>query len=135
MAEAARTTLAATNALHPTASRGQRQLAHGLAALIGILSFVAGIASIATGQQPVLSVTLLVTGALMGLLVWKSLHYSRPAWSFLIAIASVLGTVMLFGAPKVASLVGIQLFMAFVFPALQVACVVALAGLRHDYRD
>jgi hypothetical protein len=125
MAEAAST---------PTASRGQRQLAHGLTVVIGLLSLVAGIASIATGQQPVLSVTLLVVGVLIGVLVWRSLKYSRAAWSFLIAIVSVLGTVMLFGAPKVGSLLGINLFTAFVFPALQAGTVVALSALRHDYR-
>jgi hypothetical protein len=125
---------AASTASPLTASRAQRQLAHGLCLVIGVLSVVAGVASIATGQQPVLSVTLLVVGGLIGLLVWRSLQYSRAAWSFLIAIVSVLGTVMLFGAPKVGSLLGINLFTAFVFPALQAGTVVALSALRHDYR-
>ena len=112
-----------------------RLFGHVLAALIGVLAMVGGIASFAKSMPPVMAMTLVMVGVLLPVLAWRSWHHSRPAWSFLISTVAVLATVMFFGAPKVAHLLGIGLIPSLVFPAVQIACVVALAGLRNEYRD
>lgn len=125
---------AASTSSTPTASSSGRLFGHATAVLLGVLSLVGGVASFAKGLPPVMAVTLLAVGVLLFALAWRSWQYSRPAWSFLIALVGVFGTVMLFGAPKVAHLLGINLFAALVFPIVQGACVAALAGLGRDYR-
>lgn len=125
---------AVSTSFTPSASPGQRLFGHIVAVVLGLLSLVGGIASLAKDLPPVMGVTMLVVGVLLFLLVWKSWQYSRAAWSFLIAIVSVFAAVMFFGAPKVAHLLGIGLFSSLAFPAVQIACVVALAALRRDYR-
>ena len=128
MAEAVRTTSS------PSASSNQRLVGHIAAVLLGVLSLVGGIASLAKSLPPVMGVTLLVIGVIVPLLAWKSWSYSRAAWSFLIAIIAVFAGVMLFGAPKIATVLGIDMVWALVFPAAEVATVVALASARDDYR-
>jgi hypothetical protein len=128
MAEAVRTTST------PSASTNERLFGHGVAVLLGLLSLVGGVASLAKGLPPVMGVTMLVVGVIVPVLVWKSWGYSRAAWSFLIATIAVFAGVMLFGAPKIANVLGIDMVWALVFPAVEIACVVALASLRRDYR-
>jgi hypothetical protein len=110
-------------------------MGHGLAVLMGIAALVGGIAAFAKGMQPVMGVTLLVLGGLIPWLTWKSLHLSRPAWSFLIAIVGVIGLVCLFGAPKIRHLLGVDLGFALIIPSLQLACVIALAKLGSEYQN
>jgi hypothetical protein len=118
------------------ATRKQLQITgHGLAALMGVASLVGGFASLAKDLPPVMGVTMLVVGVLLPWLVWKSLHLSRAAWSFLIATVAVFGVVCLFGAPKIRNLLGIDLGLALIIPAIQTACVIALAKLHGDYRE
>jgi hypothetical protein len=128
MAEAVRTTFT------PSASPAQKQFGHIVATLLGVLSIIGGFASLAKGLPPVMGATMLVVGALLPVLVWKSWNYSRGAWSFLISIISVFAAVMFFGAPKIAHVLGIDIVTALAFPALEIACVVSLASLRRDYR-
>ena len=110
-------------------------MGHGLAVLMGVAALVGGIAAFAKGMQPVMGVTLLVLGGLIPWLTWKSLHLSRPAWSFLIAIVGVIGLVCLFGAPKIRHLLGVDLGFAMIIPCLQLACVIALAKLGSEYQN
>ena len=109
-------------------------MGHGLAALLGLAALVGGIAAFATGLPPVMAMTMVVVGILMPWLTWKSLHLSRAAWSFLIATVSVFGIVCLFGAPKIRHLLGVDLGLALVIPAIQTACVIALAKLSGEYK-
>ena len=118
-----------------TAALAPRQIGHGLAAVLGLTSIVAGFAALAHGMPGVMGVTLLVAGALMPILAWYSLHLSRGAWSFLIAVFAVFGTVTFFGAPKVRGLLGIGLWTALIVPGLLVVGTIALAMLREDYRE
>jgi hypothetical protein len=110
-------------------------MGHGLALLMGIASLVGGIASLAKGLPPVMGVTMLVVGGLIPWLTYKSLHLSRPAWSFLIAMVAVFGIVCLFGAPKIRHLLGVDLGLALIIPCLQLACVIALAKLGREYQN
>ena len=110
-------------------------MGHGLAVLMGIAALVGGIAAFAKGMQPVMGVTLLALGGLIPWLTWKSLHLSRPAWSFLMSIVGVIGLVCLFGAPKIRHVLGIDLGFALIIPSLQLACVIALAKLGSEYQN
>jgi hypothetical protein len=117
------------------ASRKQLQvIGHGLALLMALFALIGGIASLSTGLPPVMGVTMLFVGALMPWLTWKSLHLSRPAWSFLIAFVAVFGIICLFGAPKIRHLLGINLGLALIIPSVQLACVIALSKLRGEYQ-
>lgn len=110
-------------------------MGHGLAVLLGVASLVAAIAAFAKHLPPVMAVTLLVIGFLIPWLTWRSLKMSRVAWSFLIATVAVLGNVCLFGAPKIRSLLGIDLGFALIIPAIQAWCVIALAKLHREYQS
>jgi hypothetical protein len=110
-------------------------MGHGLAALMGIASLIGGFFALGTGLPPVMGITMLFIGGLLPWLTWKSLHLSRPAWSFLIAIVAVFGLVCLFGAPKIRHLLGIDLGFALIIPAIQLACVIALAKLGGEYQN
>jgi predicted RND superfamily exporter protein len=107
----------------------------GLAALMGVAALVGGIAAFAKDMPPVMAMTMVVLGLLLPWLTWKSLHHSRAAWSFLVATVAVFGVVCLFGAPKIRHLLGIDLGFALVIPAIQAACVIALAKLSGEYRE
>ena len=117
------------------AALAPRLIGHGLAIAMGIASFVGGIAVFAKDMQPVMGMTMLVMGGLIPWLTWKSLHHSRSAWSFLIAIMAVWGAVCFFGAPKIRHLLDIGLWHALIIPGLQVVGVIALTMLRDEYRD
>jgi hypothetical protein len=99
---------------------------HGLAVLLGLATFAAGIAG-ASSMPPVMTATLLVVGALMPVLAWRSLTGSRPAWSFLISLLAVFAAVTFFGAPKIRTLLGIGIWTALIVPGLLIAAVCALA--------
>jgi hypothetical protein len=79
--------------------------------------------------------TLLIVGALMPMLVWRSLQHSRGAWALLIALTTALATVDFFGAPKVRGLLGIGPWTALIMPGLQIVTVIALTMLRREYRE
>jgi hypothetical protein len=109
-----------------------RAVGHGLGVLLGLATFAAGIAA-ASSMPPVMTATLLVVGALMPVLAWRSLTGSRPAWSFLISLLAVFAAVTFFGAPKIRTLLGIGLWTALIVPGLQIAAVCALAMTRRGY--
>jgi hypothetical protein len=117
------------------AALAPRLIGHGLAAAMGVASFVGSMFVFAKGMQPVMGVTMLGIGVLVPWLVWKSLHHSRAAWSFLVAVVAVFGAVTFFGAPKIRNLMDIGLWNALIIPGLQIVCVIALSMLRREYRD
>lgn len=116
-------------------ARSPRVVGHGLAALIGVASVVGGIAAASHGLPTVVAAVLLISGVLMPLLAWLSWRHSRAAWSFLIAIAAVLGTVDFFGATKVRGVLGVSLWTALVIPVLLFVTVAGLTAVRAEYRD
>ncbi len=111
-------------------------IGHGVAALFGILAFVAAIFAAGAGMPGALTVSLIVIALLFPSLAALSiLRRSRGAWAFLCAMCWVLGVVMLFGAPKIRSQVGIGLWTAMIIPGMLVAAGMALKMVSGDYRD
>jgi len=98
-------------------------------------STIAGLAALGTSIPMVLGVALVLLGVLVPLMVWRSLVYSRAAWSFLLSTCAVLGLILMFGAPKVRGLLGIGLWTAMIIPGLLVLGAVALGLARRDYRE
>jgi hypothetical protein len=135
----ARATFAALTAILAaasfTASLAPRLIGHSLAAVLGAASIVAGIGAFSQGMPMVLGATLLIVGVLMPTLAYFSLHHSRAAWAFLIALVAVFGGVDFFGAPKVRGLLGVGLWTALILPGLQFVAVVSLTMLRGEYRE
>jgi hypothetical protein len=116
------------------AALAPRLIAHGFAAVTGLLEVVFGAVALATGRPPVLGVSLIVAGVIgIGLTV-SSFQRSRAAWAFLAALSAVLAICFLFGAPKVRNQLGIGLWTALIYPGIKIIIVVALAMLRDDYR-
>ncbi|HVK82477.1 MAG TPA: hypothetical protein VM513_00150 [Kofleriaceae bacterium] len=117
------------------ASLSPRIVGHALSAIAGLGAIVGGVATATAGVNVVLPITLFIGGALFLVLTWQSLERSRPAWAFLIAMCSVFGVVMLFGATKVRNHTGVGLYYALIVPGLLQVATVALALLRREYRE
>jgi hypothetical protein len=111
-----------------------RAVGHGLGALFGLAALLAGIAAIVRGMPGALSGAMLVLGALLPVLVVRSLAANRAAWSFLTVICGVLGLCLLFGAPKIRTLFGIGLWSAMIIPGLLAVATIALSMMRGDYQ-
>ena len=112
-----------------------RWVGHGIAVAMALGSTIAGLAALGTSIPMVLGVALVLLGVLVPLMVWRSLVYSRAAWSFLLSTCAVLGLILMFGAPKVRGLLGIGLWTAMIIPGLLVLGAVALGLARRDYRE
>lgn len=112
-----------------------KQVGHGLAAALGLLSLYAATASFGAGMQGALGVGLAVLGVAFPLLAWFSYRGSRPAWAFLIALTSVMALMLLFGAPKVRNIVGVGLWTAMILPGLFSVATASLLVLRSRYSD
>jgi len=117
------------------AALAPRVIGHVLASLIGLASIAAAIGAFVGGLPAVVGCFLLVVGGLMPMLAWKSWHHSRAAWAFLIAMVVVCGGCDFFGATKVRGVLGVGLWTALIFPALQFVTVAALAMIRGEYRE
>lgn len=112
-----------------------RWVGHGIAGALALGSIVAGFFALGTSIPTVLGVALLFLGMMVPLMIWRSLVYSRAAWSFLLSTCAVLGLVLMFGAPKVRGLLGIGLWTAMIIPGMLVLGAVALGLARRDYRE
>lgn len=112
-----------------------RVTGHALAFGFGAAALVAGSLALGGTLPNVLGVTLLVIGAMLVVLAALSLRRSRAAWSALAAILAVLPLAALFGAPKVAKLLGTSLPIALIAPGLLMIAVMALAFVRDQYRE
>jgi len=109
---------------------------HIVAALFGVASIVAAIFAGRSGMPGALTVSLIVIGMLYPALAALSLlRQSRGAWAFLCAMCWVFAVVMLFGAPKLRSQMGIGLWTAMIIPGMLAAAGMALTMIRIDYRD
>jgi len=111
-----------------------RPVGHALAGCLAVAAIAGGIAGFVADKPPVMNMTLLVTGAMLPLLAWRSWHHSRAAWSFLVAMMTVFSIVNFFGAPKVNHMLHTGLWYALIIPGLQVVAVISLSTLRGEYR-
>ena len=110
-----------------------RAIGHLIPLLLGAAHLVAGVVAFSHEAPAVLGTTLLVSGILMPVLAWFSLHGSRPAWAFLIAICGVFAVIELFGAPKVRGALDVGLWVTMILPGLNTVAVAALVALRGEY--
>jgi len=111
-------------------------IGHGLAAAMGLAALIAAVASFRAGTPMSLGVSLIVIGLLYPTLaVLSLLRTSRAAWAFLCALCWVLGVIMLFGAPKIRSQIGIGLWTAMIIPGILFVAAMGLTMVRRDYRD
>ena len=117
------------------ATLSPRWVGHGIAGALGLGSIIAGAFALGSSIPSVLGVSLLFLGIIVPLMVWRSLVYSRAAWSFLLSTCAVLGLILIFGAPKVRGLLGVGLWTAMIIPGLLVLGAVALGLARRDYRE
>ncbi len=109
---------------------------HGVATLFGVLAFVAAVFAGRDGMPAALTVSLVILGLLYPTLAVLSIfRRSRGAWAFLSALCWVLGVIMLFGAPKIRSQIGIGLWTAMIIPGMLVVAGIALRMVRDEYRD
>jgi hypothetical protein len=109
-------------------------IAHGITAALGVLGMIAAYFAERSGIQSTLTVALIVGGGLLIALSYLSaVMRSRAAWSFVISLAIVLAIMTLFGAPKIRTLVGINLGIALVIPALFLVAAVLLSAMGHRY--
>jgi hypothetical protein len=112
-----------------------RLIGHILGMKVGLWAFVGGIAALASGMTLVMGVTLIVVGLVMPVLAVLSWQHSRPAWSVLVSILSVLATVTFFGAPKIRDLLHFGIWTALILPGVMVVAVIALAMVRGEYQQ
>jgi hypothetical protein len=117
------------------ASLAPRLVGHTVAALLGLASLVAGVASFSRGFPGVLSWTLIVLGLVLPTLSVLSWRRVRAAWAFAISTCGVFGIVTLFGAPKVRGVLELSLWHTLIIPGLFFIALVSLAMVHGDYRD
>lgn len=116
------------------ASLAPRIIGHVLAVVLGIASLFAGYESFDHALPTVMTAVLIAVGLLLPTLAHFSWRHSRAAWSYLIAIAVVMGIVTFFGAPKVRNTLGVGFWTAMILPGLMFVMVTALAMIRREYR-
>jgi len=110
-------------------------IGHGLAVIVGLGAIIAGVLAIVNSLPGVLAVTLLVLGAMLPAVAHFSWRMSRAAWSVMISTLCVFAAVTLFGSPKIAAVMHVDLGIALLIPIVQVAAVIVLAQIRADYRE
>lgn len=110
-------------------------IGHGIAAGTSVAAVFAGLNAAFHDMTPVLPASLILTGLVLAVLIWKSLAKVRGAWAFLIGMTSVLSAVLLFGATKVRGVLGVGLWTALIIPGLLAVATVALSMTRDDYRE
>jgi len=108
---------------------------HGLAVVVGLGAIVAGVLAIVNSLPGVLGATLLVLGCMLPAVAHFSWRMSRAAWSVMISTLCVFAAVTLFGSPKIAAVMHVDLGIALLIPIVQVAAVIVLAQIRADYRE
>jgi hypothetical protein len=118
------------------ASFKPRYVGHAIAMVMGVAALNAGVLAFGRDLPTVLPVTLIILAGTIFLLGrYSFFHKTRAAWAFLIAICGVFGGVMLFGAPKVRGILGINLWMALIIPGLLAVATIALSMARDDYAE
>jgi hypothetical protein len=79
-----------------------------------------------------LVVALVIAGALEAVLCWQTLHRSRTAWSFAVALSGTAAMVCILGAPKIASAMGAALPIALIPAVIAVVVTIALTMAADD---
>lgn len=111
-------------------------VAHGLAALVGLVALVGAVMTGARDFHVVLPAALGILGAVMLTLIYFSFSLkSRAAWSFLTATCCVGGLVTLFGATKIRNATDMNLFYALLLPGILVVASVMLINRSNDYAE
>ena len=110
-------------------------IGHGLAVVVGLGAIIAGVLAIVNSLPGVLGATLLVLGCMLPAVAHFSWRLSRAAWSVMISTLCVFAAVTLFGSPKIAAVMHVDLGIALLIPIVQVAAVIVLAQIRADYRE
>jgi hypothetical protein len=113
----------------------RRIVAHALAGLLGVGTFIGGIAAWAFHAPGALIATQLIIGLVMPVLAWFSYHRARAPWAFLVALCGVLALADLFGAPKIRMALDVSLWATMIVPGLYAIACVALAQLSADYLE
>jgi len=116
------------------ASLAPKLVGHITAVVLGLGALFAGYESLSTHLPAVMVAVLFAVGVLLPTLAHFSWRGSRAAWSFLIAIIAVFGTVTFFGSPKVRNVLGVGFWTAMILPGIQYVAMSALWMLRDDYR-
>jgi hypothetical protein len=117
------------------ASLQPRWIGHGIAAVASVAAVLAGFTALFHDMTAVLPASLIVTGIVLDVLIWKSLARVRGAWAFLIGMTSVLSAVLLFGATKIRGVLDVGLWTALIIPGLLAVATIALSMTRDDYRE
>ena len=113
-----------------------RITAHALATVFSLACMLAGFGSLGGGIPILLALVLIAMGAGSLLMTIQSYrHRSRPAWAFLSAILGVIAVCTLFGAPKVRSLIDVNMWIALMIPGLLTVACVAFGMISDDYRE
>lgn len=79
-----------------------------------------------------LVIALILAGGLETVLCWQTLHRSRVAWSFAVALSGTASLVCIFGAPKIASAMGASIAVATIPAVVAVVVTIALAMAAQD---
>ena len=116
------------------ASLAPKLVGHITAVVLGLGALVAGYESLSSHLPGVMIAVLFAVGVLLPTLAHFSWRGSRAAWSFLIAIIAVFGTVTFFGSPKVRNVLGVGFWTAMILPGVQYVAMSALWMLRDNYR-
>jgi hypothetical protein len=113
-----------------------RLVGHVLSGGFGLASLLAGVMSLTGSLPPLLALVLVVMGAFTLLLTAQSLtRRSRAAWAFLSAVLAVMAVCTLFGAPKIHTLLGVNMWIALMVPGLLAVATAALGMVADDYRE
>jgi len=115
------------------ASLAPKLVGHITAVVLGLGALVAGVEAYSSHLPAVMIAVLITVGVLLPTLAHFSWRGSRGAWSFLIAIIAVFGTVTFFGSPKVRNVLGVGFWSAMIIPAIQYVAMSALWMVRGDY--
>ena len=107
----------------------------GHAASIAV-ALAAGVGCFAVTRTPLptlLSIVLGTVAALLLILGRMSLRGDRAAWAFITAMTGVMGLCTVFGAPKMRELIGVNIWITMLIPAIAVIGVVGLRKLGPSY--
>jgi hypothetical protein len=110
-----------------------RAIGHVGTAVFGLLLAAAGVASFGADLPKVLGVGELIFGAAAIGLAYSSWLGSRIGWAFATTLDGVFAVICLFGAPKIAHLLGVELVVAGLPCVLAAVSCVLLATLGPQY--
>ena len=109
-----------------------RRASLALPLVLGTLALLGAV--MGWGHVPALTIIVLASTFALTLLGVRSMtRGSRAAWAMAIALTGVLGVVTLFGAPKMRTLMGLEIWFVLLIPALCAAATTALSLTSDSY--